>query len=916
MTLEKFAQALRTSELLRSAEIKKLVAEYAAKTGTSAAEIPVKDFARHLIAEKAITEWQAKKLLKGTTRGFVVGRYKLLSLIGVGGMGSVFLAEHTMMHHRVAIKVLPQSKFLRSSYLDRFIREARAAAALDHVNIVRAYDIELTKVRGVEMNYIVMEYIDGANMMEIVKSRGPMSPIEAVHYLRQAAAGLAHAHDAGLIHRDVKPENLLIDRQGTVKLLDLGLARFSAEEDHSLTVEHNDKVIGTADYLAPEQAVDSHTVDHRADIYGLGCTLFYILTGQPPFNEGSMAQRLIAHQTKEPPKLKEFRKDVPKSLEQLMLRLMAKDPAERPQTAEEVSELFAAWISENVGTSVSGVIAPPTISGVMPSGSSAGSSTLNSRIKSAFSGAAAAASTSNAQVHTKASEMLLRRPGLSTAILGGGACLLVLMGVLAGSVFNSDEPVEATASSTPQDVVNEDAVGAVAAPLNNLRVDKQQLQVEKQQVDSPQVQAQSANTNPDAVVPAGAASVAGNEKLVAKAPPTSMPKNKVPQTKLPSQPRPSATTVVKSNDVVWDSPTKPAVAKVIAVGANGRFASITEALNHVANTFTPSSESDQLTIKLGAGEVFRESLMIGTGKAGAFPENVTIESDEDNPATVIGIGRKPALTVKFVDGLTVRNVIFDGNQHTSTISLVGYVRGMLLENLKVVGFQDVGISGDSASGAFQRGLRFANLEIRGTSKDQVGIQLIAEKRPANDTTIENCRLIGPLADGIEVQGEVKALFVRHTIFDDMNHGIHFSGEKILFTRFQAIGNTFHRLTNAFLLDQNPEPDSAKLAIAKNLFCNSEAELRVAGGTDAATFDNLFTDGGWFGGNFAMRRNPQSPAKDEYTVVQKGGYQFDNPQFVSTKPEDPDYLRPRLERLTNAPLGDPPHYVGAIPGKAN
>jgi len=182
-------------------------------------------------------------------------------------------------------------------------------------------------------------------LQAIVRQRGPLDPLTAAEYIRQAALGLHHAHQAGLIHRDVKPANLLVDKNGTVKILDLGLARFTGEDQASLTLAYDENVLGTADYLAPEQAINSHGVDARADIYSLGCTLYYLLTGHPPFPEGTLPQRLMAHQKQPPPSIKKERPDVPDDLIRICMRMMAKKPAARYQTMAEVADALAEWLT-------------------------------------------------------------------------------------------------------------------------------------------------------------------------------------------------------------------------------------------------------------------------------------------------------------------------------------------------------------------------------------------------------------------------------------------------------------------------------------------------------------------------------------------------------------------------------------------
>jgi serine/threonine protein kinase len=315
--------------------------------------------ADRLVETGLITRWQADKLLEGRHKGFFLGKYKLLGLLGTGGMSSVYLAEHVLMQRRVAIKVLPKKYVDDSSYLARFHREARAAAALDHRNIVRAYDVD----NDGSTHYMVMEYVDGRDLQQIVAQDGPLGYVAVAEYIRQAAEGLAHAHQAGLIHRDVKPANLLVDPKNVVKLLDLGLARFASEGGTSLTLNFDENVLGTADYLAPEQVLDSHAVDSRADIYGLGCSMYCMLTGHPPFPGGTLPHRLMMHLKQPPPSIYRDRPDAPPELVDICLKMMAKRPEQRYQTATDVAKALAQWLAVN---------AQPASSGSGSSASSAG----------------------------------------------------------------------------------------------------------------------------------------------------------------------------------------------------------------------------------------------------------------------------------------------------------------------------------------------------------------------------------------------------------------------------------------------------------------------------------------------------------------------------------------------------------------
>jgi serine/threonine protein kinase len=200
-----------------------------------------------LVRDGLLTHFQAEQILLGKWRRFTIGKYKVLERLGSGGMGSVYLCEHKLMRRRVAVKVLPTAKAADPSALERFYREARAVAALDHPNIVHAYDIDQDE----NLHFLVMEYVDGSSFQEIVKKTGPMDPVRAAHYIHRACLGLQHAHAAGLVHRDIKPGNILVDRLGTVKILDMGLARFFNDEEDILTKKYDENVLGTADYLAP-----------------------------------------------------------------------------------------------------------------------------------------------------------------------------------------------------------------------------------------------------------------------------------------------------------------------------------------------------------------------------------------------------------------------------------------------------------------------------------------------------------------------------------------------------------------------------------------------------------------------------------------------------------------------------------------
>lgn len=337
---QSFLDLVKRSRLVEDDQLQEFVSKYRVQHGDALPERQ-EALAEALIEAELLTQWQAEKLLAGKHRGFVLGKYKLLGQLGKGGMSTVYLAEHILMRARRAIKVLPRDRVKDSTYLDRFQLEARAAAKLDDPNIVRAYDID----HEGETHYIVMEYVEGQDLHQLVKENGYLRFETAADYVAQVARGLDHAHEMGLVHRDIKPANCLLDTNGVVKLLDMGLARI-IDDTASLTIDNNENVLGTADYLAPEQALNSHKADARADLYSLGCTLYFLLTGHPPFPEGSISERLMKHQIETPPSVFKDRPDVPPTLLRICEKMMSKKPEDRYPTAGDVASRLAEWLAD------------------------------------------------------------------------------------------------------------------------------------------------------------------------------------------------------------------------------------------------------------------------------------------------------------------------------------------------------------------------------------------------------------------------------------------------------------------------------------------------------------------------------------------------------------------------------------------
>lgn len=271
------------------------------------------------------------------------GEYEILGKLGEGGMGQVFRARHRSMRRLVAIKLLPSGICDSEAAVKRFQREVEAAAKLLHPNIVAAFDAGQHEGR----QFLVMEYVPGQDLAAVVDKRGPLGIDEAVSAILQAARGLAYAHGKGVVHRDIKPANLLIDDEGNVKILDMGLARFDDDALANVDVEAGltraGQVMGTIDYMAPEQAADTHQADARSDLYSLGCTLFRLLTNKPVYGGKSLLERMVAHRERPIPSLKALRSEVPDEIEAIFRKLVEKKPEDRFQSAAELIAALEAW---------------------------------------------------------------------------------------------------------------------------------------------------------------------------------------------------------------------------------------------------------------------------------------------------------------------------------------------------------------------------------------------------------------------------------------------------------------------------------------------------------------------------------------------------------------------------------------------
>jgi serine/threonine-protein kinase len=308
-----------------------------------------KTVARYLVETGRLTKFQAEKLLAGRTDGFILGQYRVLEELGRGGMGRVYKAVHQTMGRFVALKLLAPDLTRTERAREFFEREVKAAAKLNHPNIVTAYDANQAGDRF----FLVMEYVDGPNLSQLVREQGPLPVEQACEYIRQAALGLDYAHELGLIHRDVKPSNLLVQQTNTgpqVKILDFGLALVTAADsaggDSSLGTAQT--VLGTPDYVSPEQAKNQYRVDGRSDLYSLGCTFYYLLTGEPPFTGGTALEKMIRHGSEAPVSVQTKRPGIPDAVAGIVHKLLAKNPKWRYQRGSELAAELAALVSKKL----------------------------------------------------------------------------------------------------------------------------------------------------------------------------------------------------------------------------------------------------------------------------------------------------------------------------------------------------------------------------------------------------------------------------------------------------------------------------------------------------------------------------------------------------------------------------------------
>ena len=869
LTADSYLALLKKSGLIEADRLKQIVADVRADGVDVDDSYALSD---SLIERGHLTQWQADKLLSGKSRGFFLGKYRLESLLGKGGMSSVYLAEHMLMRRRCAIKVLPQKRVDDSSYLGRFHREAQAVASLDHSNIVRAYDVDVDRTieKDHEIHFLVMEYVEGRSLQEIVVIDGVLDYVTAADYIRQSAEGLAHAHQAGMVHRDVKPGNLLVDPTGVVKILDLGLARFFDDKDEvSLTVAHDEKVLGTADYLAPEQALDSHTVDARADIYGLGCTFYFLLTGHPPFADGTLAQRLMSHQTKEPPAVETERSDAPPELTAILRKMMAKKVEDRYASADEVAEALKNWLSENAPEEW--MSKHPTLAGT----GSRSDIDVVSETDTATSANGAETATGGddnlasflSNLHTD-SDVSAGRAGSSVKPDSSKKSR--------GKKKQESPPQEQTASAAPAAPGNVPVATPVAKPPPVVAAPVAQPVAVAKPVASP---AETAST------PAAQGGLLAN------------PRNRLIAI--------IAASVIGLAGIAWgisalftggdpdpvdpdkttDNGNGPKVAakNVIKVGPAGEFKTITEGIAEARKRFGSGEDETQFhqEIHIASG-TYADRIVIDNADQTLASLRLAIVGNEESPPVLAPPGGEPVIDLNGVIDVRIENLHIKADGKSTAIRMRRAAFNNRITSLKVTGFNDTGLLAEGLNN-FDNPILFEKIAFQTRSSKAVGIRF---NGGSPKVKVSKCRFLGKFSAGILYQdGSVNGSIVEGCRFFEVDDGIRFQASPFL-ESLTIRDNTFYSVKNGIRFNAAPGMNSDVFTVERNLFA------KMQGGALTASKPNFTNAVGKILPAARRKGNMTDGNGKPFTQLFASGKSGVTLSFQSTKPADAAFLLPK------------------------
>ena len=779
-----FLDIVQKSGVTDDAKLKSYV-----KKQTEAKTIPseIAKFASMLVRDGLLTYFQAEQLLQGKWKRFSLGKYKVLEKLGVGGMGQVFLCEHKLMRRRVAVKVLPAAKGLEDASRERFYREARAVAALDHPNIVRAYDIDQDE----GLHFLVMEFVDGINLQDLVKKFAPLDPLRACHYIYAAAVGLQYSNEMGIIHRDIKPANILVDRSGVIKILDMGLARFFHEEDDGITRKYDENVLGTADYLAPEQAIDSHSVDIRADLYSLGGTFYYLLTGGAPFPDGSIAQKLLWHQTREPKPIRSIRPDVPEEIVAIVERLMKKEASARYQTPGELMAALSPWVQNP--------ISPPSDK-ELPRLSPAAAGPGSTSAPRATSGILLAGGSLNGQ-------------GLSTT---GELAIGNSLGSPTGS---SSKPQTINRTNTPDGhrlatinlpVTQGEVWGSldVDAPLP--------VKLEPNTSSSRRMNSSTKDKSKPrgkklwTMLAAGllaALAVAGISAYLLLRPPEIQPKPLISYQLL---------YVTKGTSPGDPAVTFPSLLAALGKAKSGTTIQILDEHHEEQPFFVDAVKLRDLTIEGG-----------NTSKMITWSLPATLDSRQTP---------KALFEIRGADGLSVRNITFDaGGRLDATLSVSRIVADVKFENVVVKGAKISGIHIERGANDPMRPLTFENIRVLASGAEN-GIKF---GQTGSQLTISNTRITKS-----RIEGSARSAFrfespsANITLLNNRIFNFQVGVESIPTLNLTIEENTFHTITEAGIKTDGPLTAGSVCKLARNYFAKTAA---IANSNDGNAGGFTFAD---------------------------------------------------------------------------
>jgi len=892
LTPDTFFRCLQRSALVSEDRVASLVVELG-KEGVDVGQPQA--IAAALVRNGTLTQWQAKELLRGKHRGFILGKYRLLSVLARGGTSTVYLAEHSLMRRRCAIKVLPKTNLRDPVDLARFHRETRVVAALEHTNIVRAYDVDKAHDGKTEVHLFVMEFVDGDSLHDRVAHMGPMPPLEAANYIRQAADGLAYAHSCGIVHGNVKPANLLVARGDVIKILDLGLAKLF--NDVTPAPIEKERALTTANFLAPEQFVKGALVDRRTDIYSLGCTFYFLLAGHPPFPGGTPRQPLTSLSTKQPVSIREIRSDVPADLAEILNRMMARQPADRYRTADEVSDELRKWLVKhadpkwlrqnpavlNSPDALEKSTAHGTIDAKTPSPASAAPSAAT-RTRSTSAGASDSSSKSSV---SPSNESRKARPSDA-------------------SMAAAKRPTPSERSTPPPTPSRSRPTTAGIDVLKVLPIDQHDSSVIDTVIGRRRRKSWALRVYPklsleiialvltSAVAVVGALAWYGSREK-------DLPVHPIEQ-KSPKQaalPEPAAAR----------APIRRLIDGDIRVGPRGHFKRIGEAIDFVRESYahdvlySPTNAKPR-TIKVAGWHTYPERIDIDNSDF-HFPKALRIICDDPVPAILAPPDHEPVVRLHGVERFTLEGFEIDAAGKKAAIDLSGYLVGTRLRNLEIGGDCDTSILVHGAMGLERPESRciLDHLVLRRRRPGGTGVRFEQGINPSSNLTITGCRLFGPFESAIAFNGPAVGIAVRESIISRASVGILFERDGLAVKDLAIVNNTFHKLDRGIVFRDTPPGPTIDLTVQRNLFAAvANAEMFVERGSDRAGLLARFPKGA-ITGNWTSRKVDKPLPDGQIDLFASGGQTGAAFKFQTNDQDDARFL---------APTADAPHKtLGAV-----